>query len=258
MLDGQLSLLPDSIGIGTATLLIIVSFFSSALTAALSLGGGTLILAVMAAVVPASAVIPVHGIVQLGSNSGRALLMGRHARWHIVAPLLMGGAVGAFFGGQVVVNMPAGLLQGILGLFILGVTWLPGPRRREVGRGGYVLAGGAASFLTMFVGATGPFTASVLNGAGLDRHAMVATHALAMTFQHGLKVIVFGWLGFAFGSWLVLIGLMIGSGFLGTLTGRALLDRLPERTFRIVLRWVLSLLALNLLINATGNLMRGG
>ena len=55
-----------------------------------------------------------------------------------------------------------------------------------------------------------------------------------MTVQHGLKIVVFGLAGFAFWDWLPLIAAMIASGFLGTVYGTRLLDRLPEESFR---RW---------------------
>jgi hypothetical protein len=40
---------------------------------AFGIGGGAALLAVMASLVPPAALIPVHGVVQVGSNLGRAL-----------------------------------------------------------------------------------------------------------------------------------------------------------------------------------------
>ena len=53
----------------------VLSFFTSAMTAAAGIGGGVVLLAIMATVYPPAVLIPVHGMVQLGSNGGRALLM---------------------------------------------------------------------------------------------------------------------------------------------------------------------------------------
>ena len=64
--------LPLGLGIAPATLLTVASFFTSALTATFGLGGGVAMLALMGLFVPVSSLIPVHGAVQLGSNSGRA------------------------------------------------------------------------------------------------------------------------------------------------------------------------------------------
>ena len=71
-----------------------------------------------------------------------------------------------------------------------------------------------------------------------------------MVIQHGLKVVAFGYLGFAFGDWLPLIGLMIAAGFLGTWAGTRLLDKLPQVMFETILRILLTIIALDLLRRA--------
>lgn len=48
-----------------------LSFFTSLITAAFSIGGGFIMLAVLAQVLAPVALIPVHGAVQLGSSAGR-------------------------------------------------------------------------------------------------------------------------------------------------------------------------------------------
>ena len=68
-----------------------------------------------------------------------------------------------------------------------------------------------------------------------------------MTVQHGLKILVFGFAGFAFRPWLPLIGAMILSGFLGTIYGTRWLDSLPEAIFRKWFRIGITALALDLL-----------
>jgi uncharacterized membrane protein YfcA len=102
----------------------------------------------------------------------------------------------------------------------------------------------------MFVGATGPFVASFITPERLERHAVVATHAACMTLQHSLKVIAFGFLGFAFLPWVPLLAAMIAAGFIGTMLGRRLLDRLPHATFKRIFKGVLTVLALRLLYAA--------
>src|SRR5690606_36593896 len=79
-----------------------------------------------------------------------------------------------------------------------------------------------------------------------DRKALVATHAAATSVQHLLKVIVFGLAGFAFASWVRLVAVMIASGYLGTIYGSRLLDRLPEERFRLWFKIGITLLALDM------------
>ena len=75
-----------------------------------------------------------------------------------------------------------------------------------------------------------------------------------MTAQHGLKVAAFTALGFAFLPWLPLLAAMVALGFVGTMTGRQFLDRLPEASFARGFRLVLTLLALKLLYDGSAAL----
>jgi len=57
---------------------------------------------------------------------------------------------------------------------------------------------------------------------------------------------VFGVAGFAFAAWVPLVAVMIVSGYLGTVYGSKLLDRLPEDKFRFWFRIGITLLALDM------------
>ena len=242
------SLLPEGLGAGAALLLVAASFFTSALTAAFGVGGGVAMLALMGVFVPVAALIPVHGTVQLGSNSGRVWHQRANVRLDITVPFAMGSVIGALIGVFVVVQLPDALLKMVLGVFIIAVTWTKIPGIDRLGRAGLVVASTGLALLSMIVGATGPLMQVILAQIlANDRKALVATHAAAMTVQHGLKIVVFGLAGFAFRSWLPLIAAMIASGFLGTVYGTRLLDRLPEESFRRWFRIGLTVLALNLL-----------
>ncbi|MGB8818458.1 MAG: sulfite exporter TauE/SafE family protein [Rhizobiaceae bacterium] len=247
MVDPAL-LLPDGIGASAAALLVIASFFTSAVTASFGLGGGVMMLALMGLFVPVTALIPVQGLVQLGSNTGRAYVQRAHVRRSIMTPFLAGSLIGAIVGGYTVVQLPDALMKTMLGAFILVITWVKIPGLKSLGNAGLAISSGIISCLSMFLGATGPLMVSVL-GAMIhdDRKALVATSAAAMTVHHGLKVIVFGIAGFAFGDWLPLIAAMIATGYAGTLTGSKLLSRIPEDKFRLAFKIILTLLALQML-----------
>jgi uncharacterized protein len=85
---------------------------------------------------------------------------------------------------------------------------------------------------------------------GLEKRVLVASHAMCMTIQHALKVIAFGFLGFAFQDWLPLMAAMIVSGFLGTWLGTRLLDRIPQNLFEKILKGLLTVVALDLIRRA--------
>lgn len=212
-------------------------------------------LAAMASLLPPAAVIPVHAVVQLGSNAGRAAVMRQWIDKPRLLPFLLGSLVGIAIGGSVAVNLPGEVLRLVLGLFILQSLWLPLAVMATIRSRGLALGGAIASFLTMLVGATGPYVQAILRPLGLGKEGLIATHAAAMTAQHGLKIVAFGLLGFAFAPWLPLVLVMIAAGLLGTLVGRNFLGRLSEHRFDRLIQTVLTVVALDLVLRSAWQLL---
>jgi uncharacterized protein len=237
-------LIHAGLGWPIAGTLAALSFVGSFMTVALGIGGGAVMLAVMAVMLPAAAIIPVHGLVQLGSNAGRLSIMLRHVHRAVVPAFLLGAVIGVTIGGSMVVQLPAGAIQLGVGLFILWSVYFKPP---EFMRSSASLNGAISSFLTMFFGGTGPFVATFVKGQGLDRMGHVATHAALMTIQHLLKILVFGFLGFAFAQWIGFVALLIAAGFMGTVVGRHVLTKIDEKRFILILNIVLTVLALRLI-----------
>lgn len=241
-----LSLLPAETGLTAGLALVAASYVTSAFTAALGLGGGLMMLAAMASLLPPLAVIPVHALVQLGSNSGRAVVMRKDIDWKLLGFFAIGSVVGIGLAMQVVVALPTEALRIVLAAFIIWAVWGPKPKKMLIKDAAFIIVGAFGSFVTMFVGATGPLVAAFLSPDRLGRHGMVANQGSCMTVQHGLKIVAFGILGFAFVEWIPLVLAMVATGFVGTLTGKAILDRMPEKAFRIGFKALLTLLSLRL------------
>lgn len=66
-------LIPESLSLPVAVFLLASSTITSMITASLGAGGGVLLLVLMASWMPPAAIIPVHGMIQLGSNVGREI-----------------------------------------------------------------------------------------------------------------------------------------------------------------------------------------
>lgn len=227
-----------------------ISFVGSVIAASLGLGGGLLVLATMATVLPPTVLIPLHGVVQFGSNAGRAVIMARHVLYAIMPAFLLGTLLGAAVGGLTFQALPVWALQLVLGLFVLWATWAPKFRSSRPGPAKFFGVGAVGAFTTMFVGGTGPLIAPFVSAACGERQQVVSTHAFLMSLQHGFKVVAFGLIGFAFGPYIpLLVGLLV-FGFLGTLVGRQVLNRLPEPVFRRGLQVVLTILAGKLLYDS--------
>lgn len=249
MLEFLASLLPAGIEPLLALALVGLSLVASLITATFSLGGGTLMLAALALAFPPSVVVPLHGVIQLGSNGGRAAVQWRHIQWPLVIWIAVGALIGTVIGGQFASYLPEQLLTMMIGIFVLVTAWLPLPHLVGSSRLLQVTGGAVISALSMVVGATGALVASLIKGVA-DRRQLVATHAMLMTIQNSAKVVTFTALGFAFAQYLPLMVAMIVSGLIGTAVGSRLLVHVPERIFRVGFKIILTVLALALLREA--------
>ena len=227
-----------------ALLLVTASLVTSFISAAFGIGGGFTLIALLALLLPPAALIPIHGIVQLGSNAGRVGIMLKQVVWRPIMPFVIGTVTGAGLGALVVVQLPPWAVQLALGVFIIWAVFakLPPIQQR------YILFGGiVSSFLTMFFGATGNFIAAMVKSMNLDPVPHVATHSLMMTFQHLVKVLIFGLIGFHYGPYMTLILGMVISGFIGTVIGSQFLTKAGGRYFKPVLNTILFLAAARLI-----------
>lgn len=241
------NLLPEGLSVGFALLLVLSSFFTSALTAAIGLGGGVILIVIMASLVPASALVPVHGAVQLGSNAGRALVQLRHVDWGIAAWFALGAIFGALAGGAIAIQLSEAALKSGIALFILWTVWGRPPKFEQLAKPVMGVTGFISAFLSMFFGAAGPIGGAMLATLGLTRHQFVANQAITALMMHIFKLLAFGLLGFALAPWLPLIFAMIATGFLGTLTGSKLLGKMDEVAFKKGFKIVMTGLALHLI-----------
>ncbi|MES3040314.1 MAG: sulfite exporter TauE/SafE family protein [Pseudomonadota bacterium] len=248
MQEFLLALLPDGISLGQALILVLSSALTSALTAGLGIGGGVLLLGIMAFLVPPAALIPLHGVVQIGSNVGRTWLMRQAIKPWVVLPFGVGAVMGAFAGGRIALTLPPAWLHITLGLFILYAVWGKWPALQGKAQQAGLWSGSVViSFMSMFVGATGPLVTTLLKSQALDRQAHVATFSACMSLQHGVKTLAFGFFGFSFSLWMPLLLCMIVSGFVGTWLGERWLADRSESSFHTGLNWLLTALAAQLL-----------
>ena len=90
------------------------------------MAGGITLLAVMLLFLEPLVAIPLHGVVQLVSNSSRTWLHREHVDWSIVRryalPLLPLGFVGL----AITQRIPPDAAKAAIGAFVLVATWRPG------------------------------------------------------------------------------------------------------------------------------------
>ncbi|MCA1796887.1 MAG: sulfite exporter TauE/SafE family protein [Geobacteraceae bacterium] len=253
--------------------LIVLSFFTSALSAVTAAGGGMLLISAMALFLPVNVVIPLHAVTQLISNFSRATLSPGATVWHICLPFLLGIALGVPGAISVYSVYQAKFSALPLGVFVLLMVWIPpgkiaqllkpnstitvqrtsGTDRLETHRIsfrklGFGFLGFIQIFITLFVGSSAPLNLPFLLQQRLKRDQLVSTSAMMMTGVSLAKIAIFIAAGFCFSTY---VWLMLGLVFavsVGSWVGTRLRQYIPEKKFARLLKLVLTLLALRLVI----------
>ncbi|NMH60873.1 sulfite exporter TauE/SafE family protein [Alteromonas sp. MYP5] len=236
-------------------ILILASAITSFVTAAFGIGGGVLLLAIMAHYVPIEVLIPVHGLVQLGSNGYRACKTHLHLDKTTFNSFGFGAVLGAVAVSFILIQLPLQWIQLSVGLFILYLLWGFKPRPHQVSATGMFAVGVVTTMLSTFVGATGPLLAAFLHQNKMGKMAHTATFASCMSLQNTLKLVVFLVAGIYFVDWLPLAVLMIISGFIGTSVGLNALEKFSTELFTVLYSTIVTLLALHLLVKAVVELI---
>lgn len=229
-----------------------VAIVTSVISGILGMAGGILLLVVLLSRLEPVVAIPIHGVVQLVSNASRAWFLRKSVVWRAVVrfawPLLPAGAAGMW----VARSIPAAAGQLAIGCFVLLSFWAPsvaGVLARPANAERALPVGGALiGFLSIVVGATGPLLGPFVLSLGLGAEGSVATMAACQIFQHASKVLLFGATGFSIGSYLLPTAALCVAAVLGSALGTVLLGNVPEKTFRSVVRVVLTLLSLELIV----------
>jgi len=226
------------------------AFLTSFLGMVTGTAGGLVLLAFMAIFFAPAVLIPVHTVVQLGSGITRSIQMWGWVLKPVVPPFLVGTAVGAALGTQVFFSLSSAALPAVIGGSILVLAWVPKLARAGGERNRFAVLGFLATFLGVFISATGTMLSPFIASASPDRRNHAATMGALMCLVHIAKLVAFGVVGVAVGAYAPLMAAMIAAGMLGNWAGVRALNRIPERLFRIVFQVLLTVLALRMLWRA--------
>ena len=231
---------------------LIVFAFLTSLTAAIGgIAGGVILISVMPGFLPAAAIVPIHGVVQIASNVSRALFGFQHIEWRIVQVYAAGAALGALIGSQLVPLISWDNMPAILGSFILLFTWMPKIGSAPSLPGKFAVLGLFQACLSLFIGIAGPLNMPFLLRENLGRDRTVITHSVQMTFMHSVKVVTFGILGFAFWPYWKLVTGMVIAASAGSWLGTRIRGKIPEEIFRIGIKFLITVLAFRMILRAT-------
>ena len=229
--------------------LVGVSFITSFMTAAIGVGGGIGLLAVMPQFLPISAVVPVHGLIQMVSNGSRFAFDYKSAKLDILPKYIIGCLVGAVIGYFFIGKFPEKYLSLILGFFILTITWTKIVSYLGFVFKNFAIVGFFQTFLSLFVAVTGLISQPILMKMKMNKNEVIVTHAMQMSVLHGLKVAAFVMAGFAFMDYASLIIIMITASTIGSYLGGFLRDRISQRVGAVLLKAGVTFFGLKMILD---------
>ncbi|MCO4795300.1 MAG: sulfite exporter TauE/SafE family protein [Bacteriovoracaceae bacterium] len=230
------------------TLLSFFAFLTSIISAVVGMGGGIVFLSLMTFFLPLQVIVPVHGIVQLISNSTRTWFL----RSHVIKPIfwwfLLGLPLGAIGSTYIIkkINDPT---MGYLLIALIIMYTLFKPKKMPhltIPYPGFVLIGAMVGFLGPLIGATGPFMAPFFLRDDFSKENIIATKSSVQTMGHLIKIPVFLSVGFPYMEHSVMIGLLTLAAVIGTKAGVLLLGEINEKIFRVIFKSALFFAAMRL------------
>ena len=211
-----------------------------------------LLLGVLALNFSGSVIIPLHAIIQLGSNLNRLIFFKFKVKWNVIIPFALGCIIGVPLGGFFSLSINENIIKILIAFFIIinTISRLPALNQNRL-----FFTGIISSFLSTIIGVTGSLISSVIQSYKLQKSEYISSCAFLLFTQHFFKCILFGLLGFAFIDYFLLIVLVIIAGIFGTFVGKILVLRIPEKIFLFTIKFILIVISLNLLINGISNII---
>lgn len=223
-------------------ILLSIALIASTLAAVTGFGGAAVLLPVLVAVFGVRDAVPILTVAQLLGNGSRVWFNWRELNWRVVGWFAVGGIPMALLGGYLFATAPLTKLTRLLGAFLLLIVLWRRVRPRLVHSfptPAFVAIGAGASFLSALLGSVGPIMAPFFLAYGLVKGAYIGTEALATVVMHLTKLIAYRQASVLTLSD-SLAGLALGPAMiLGSLLGKQIVDRLPEKVFVAMIEVVL-------------------
>lgn len=228
-------------------LFAILSFLTSLLTSIFSVGGGLIMLVALAQSFSPATLIPLHGSIQLANNFSRTLVYREFFQWKLIKNIVISTMFGAVIGIYLFGTLPENLLVMVIAATILFLTWAPIDSLILSVMKNDWFCGFISGFAGIFVGANGPLVTAYLRTKNLSPEVLVANHGAIMIFQHGIKIVLFAsFFNFIILDYFIFILILALTGYAGANLGRRLISKVPFKSFNIILKVLLTLLAFSL------------
>ena len=243
-------------------ILIISAFLTSSISAVLGMGGGIILLGIMAIIIPNGyMVIALHGIIQLISNTTRTFVFRKYLKKDLVKEFLIGAIIGAGLSAIIIFllikifevssasEIKVDFLKPLIGIFIIWYLFLKGQKKEKKSKS-FIKVGSISGLASIFIGATGPLIAPFFLNSNLTKENIIANKAACQMITHLTKIPLFI---FFFNvnyiqEYKLLLPLILAV-FIGTNFGKKILDMIPEKLFIKLFKTALFIIAIKLIFS---------
>ena len=193
--------------------------------------------------------IPLHGTIQLSNNLSRTFVYKEFFKWRLIQNILIATTFGAFAGILLFGSIPEEVLIWLISGTILFFTWAPLDNFiLSIMRNDW-FCGFISGFVGIFIGANGPLVTAYMRTKNLSPQLLVANHGAVMIYQHTIKILLFIYFfSFSLRDYLFFIFILAIAGYVGAVVGRVLISSIAFDSFNIILKLLLSFLALILIV----------
>ena len=243
-------------------ILILSAFLTSSISAVIGMGGGVILLGIMAIIIPEGyKVIALHGMVQLFSNTIRAYIFKKHIKKILISQFLIGALIGviisiciililiAYYNVNSVNEIKAEFLKPFIGIFIVWNLFLKNSKK-EKNINTFVPVGLIAGISSIFIGAVGPLIAPFFLSKNLTKKNIIANKAVSQMITHITKIPLFIYFfNMNYNAELKTILPLILAVYIGTNFGKKILNFIPEALFKKIFKITLLIIAVRLILS---------
>lgn len=221
----------------TEILIIIGVFLTSILSGVMGMGGGLILMALYALILPVNLAMSLHGFTQFFSNGSRTIMHYKKVQFDLVTKYLVGGLIAIFILSMIKFSPSKRMVLISLGIipFISLLPKISSYFDITKNNRSY-LCGFIVSSAQLLVGASGSLLDIFYISSPLNRHTIIANKSITQTIGHVFKMIYYMFVLEGFSEFIKFspytLGLIVIFTVIGNYIGKLILKRMNEDSFR--------------------------
>jgi len=223
--------------------LFIAAIVTSAISSVTGMAGGVVLLSLMTFSLPVAVIIPIHGLVQLFSNSFRVYYLRESINKRFIKYFVVGVPLGASISVLALRNVFTDkwifvALAILIAYSLFKPKKLPSLKLKLYQ---WSIVGIIAGALAIIVGSVGPFLAAFFVRDDLEKKEIISTKASMQMLCHFIKIPSFLFIGFDYKAYGIETALLVLGALIGTKFGVIILDKINDKVFKVLFKSFLAI-----------------